>query len=196
MFPSSQLEHLGYPSLPDPDPNVFYLNYHGAFTLTQSIPEDDYGYQYVAGKGYRLVKNQRELCLFNIGPPHLFMGVGFSAISAHAVFGIQRRPEDLLRIHSRTKATGVKTSGHMIASIFAHDAHFAWYLEELVANHFTKRSVYLIPSLDRGDGVYHSLAEYRHAVLDLMVEKSKYGLPKYASRRPEYLNRFLDHLGR
>jgi hypothetical protein len=179
---------------PKLDNNVFYMNYIDHAYIHTCSTSSELGYEFVPGKGFRLVRRSIGSVLYDIGPYEYFMGLGFPVISAHSSFGVQRDPLNLLRIEERRKTTQSGTSGHMISATLAHDSHFHWYLEEVHKNHSTKTSIYLFPFIDPNDTAYHTLEEYKHAIEDLKAENAQRGLPLYVRQRIPYLEVFVTAL--
>jgi hypothetical protein len=118
----------------------------------------------------------------------LFRGMGSVVTSCHAVFGLGRSLEEVITQDLHKVATGVATSGHLLASCIAHKHHMLWYVYEVFINLQSRKSIYLFPFREPEGGVYHSKQDYDYTLQLLQDKVRKNKLPRYAELHVELLS--------
>uniref|UniRef100_A0A2V0RB52 VP7 n=1 Tax=viral metagenome TaxID=1070528 RepID=A0A2V0RB52_9ZZZZ len=178
-----------------------YSNY-SEFVIMRPITDDeletlDFGWLPVGDNMYVMSKIDEDdysSGLLTVDDRDFFLGCGSVVTSAHACFGLGRSNTDLISQRRRKEATGYGTSGHMIASVLSFQSHFLWYLEEVYMNLKTNRSVYVTTFNEPEEGAYHTIHEYRNAVLDMKLLDSKGMYPKYARNNFRICETFVRYL--
>jgi hypothetical protein len=84
----------------------------------------------------------------------------------------------------------VDVSGHIIHALLAHDAHFAWVLEEIRLNLLTEESVYNPTFNEQRKGLYHTIMDYRAG----LEAAARFELPAYAKRNISISHQMLNSI--
>lgn len=122
----------------------------------------------------------------------LYMGMGSVVTSCHAVFGLGRSLDEVIKQDLHKVATGVATSGHLLASCLAYRHHMLWYIYEVFINLQSKKSIYLFPFQEPEGGVYHSKQDYDYTLQLLQDKVNKNAIPQYAQLNVELLSNLFN----
>jgi len=136
---------------------------------------------------YRVDFGKDSESLLMVKDPSFFLGLGSVVTAQHAAFGIGRHPHELHAQYLRARSgEDGGTSGHMFAAVLAHTAHCMWYLHEVMLNMKTKRSIYSVSFDEPKEAVYHTVQEYRNALIDMKTFEDRtidgittFGYPKF-----------------
>ena len=178
-----------------------YVNYSGYVKMIPLWDHDavDFAWKEISPNEYVMVPvgsaPGASGYLYKVANPDFFMGMGSVATSQHSVFGLGRSEEELYNQAVRKLETGTGTSGHMIASALCCRAHFMWYLEEVHRNLMTKKSIYLMPFNEPAGTEYHTIEEYRNAIVDMDRIAAEGRYPKYALAHLEICRAFVNLSG-
>lgn len=97
--------------------------------------------------------------------------------------------DDIKRKYASENKT-VDVSGHIIHAVLAHDAHFAWVLEEIRLNLHTEESVYNPTFNEQRKGLYHTIMDYRAG----LEAAARFELPAYAKRNISISHQMLNSI--
>lgn len=146
-----------------------YLNYSGHVRLrkimTNEIEDLDFAYELLENGTFMAVI-PKEGC-FVVDNVSMFSGYGSLCTSLHSAYGLGRDVKSLMNEYKRKMITDVGSSGHMIASSLMFRCHLLTYLQEILINNTSKKSIYNLPVVEPTSGLYHTKQEYQHAVSDI-----------------------------
>ena len=137
-------------------------------------------------------KANAEVNLYKVRDPKFFLGLGSVSTAQHGAYGIGRDEASLAFQTRRKVETGHDTSGHMIASVLCPRSHLLWYLEEVYINMTTKKSIYIVPFNEPTDTMYHSIDEYKNAIIDMKKLDSSRTYPGYARNQVGICRSFVE----
>jgi len=129
--------------------------------------------------------------LLKVNDPSFFMGLGSVSTAQNGSFGLGRDEASLTKQAMRRLETGHDTSGHMIASVLCPTSHLLWYLEEVYINNKEKKSIYNVPFKEPTGALYHSIEEYRNALIDMKELEVKGLYPSFARNNVEVCRTFV-----
>lgn len=204
VFPPSHLSIFGVDVVRYYNNLQTYMNYDPYVLLVPigALGDEDFYWTPAPKGGWNMVSKTDAAgrptnTLFVIEDERYCLGWGSVVVGWHASLGagaslgqafIRRKVK---REYEARLGRSVEVSGHIIHALLAHDAHFAWALDELVANLQTQKSIYLPTFDEQRKGRYHTITDYQ-AGLEAAIS---FNLPRYASNRIELCQRLLIQVG-
>jgi len=206
VFPSSHLRQYGIDISSTFKLDIRYMNYDPYIVLEYMKDSDnsnnyiDFAWARHPLGGWTPVPHSQfgtRKDLFVVIDDGYCNGWGSIVVAWHASFGMGatiphtfKRDEVKERYMKAYPATKIDVSGHIIHAMLAHDAHFTWFVSELVYNYTAQKTIYLAKFVEQRQGRYHSLLDYR-AGLD---SSTHFPMPPYALPRRKVLYDLLGSL--